>query len=162
MEICAKKHCVCVCVCVSKERQKFTLPICIRQSLLQQHNDLWCMWALICLHVCSICLWPCFEMGDTAHQVCAWDPHAHTNAPTHMHTQRVATNTSIQMLGQAVHSRSVLALYNSAWYQHRLAAARWGNTLLKSRCRGIVITHWPSHPQTYTKAKGQDANMWPE
>ena len=75
-------------------------------------------------------------------------PAALTHAQTHMHTQRVATNRRIQMPGQAVHSRSALALCNSAWCQHRLAPVCWGNTLLKSCYMGIVITHWPRHPQT--------------
>lgn len=49
----------------------------------------------LCVHACSICLWPCCETGDPTHQVCAWDthtfpckhPHALTHALTHTCTR---------------------------------------------------------------------------
>lgn len=43
-----------------------------------------------CMCACSICLWPCCETGDTAHQVCAWDTHTHTFPHKHQHASTPA------------------------------------------------------------------------
>lgn len=153
----SKLHCIFVAICTWSRQSFAFFCVYIFESMVQQY-----MSVCACLfHLSVTLLWNrrsypsgvCLRHTHISMQT-PTRPHPRTN--THMHTQRVATNRSIQMLGQAVHSRSLLALCSSAWYQHRLAPVCWGNTLLKSWYRGVVITHWPlaTPTDTHTKAKG--------